>query len=380
MDSSPSDSAPVLSRFRFMTARALLELPRFERCQDLPDDIWCDPARLWTVVFISHRWEQVDEPDPQGRKLGALKRFFLEVERLTTALSTCDAGDEGAERRIALVPTLRQQGTLQAAHLVVRALWSAPKELPESELETVAFLDKVGIWFDFSCLPQAPRSGTEQREFEEAMLHIGALLSDTRVMVLALRTAGDDYLMRGWCLAEAALARASERVDSPLVLRMDALGQRFSVLGEMADRALARWEDPGFTEAAMTVLATAITPTLVHQIAVRESETPEFSLAFSDAQQVVQKFMASATATLLCELAGGGVVDLSRMLPRLMDAHGLICTQAGDRIMVALLVLASTLSREATGHLAIWREALHRFMQGRSLIVTGTSPSRFREE
>src|SRR5262249_9213513 len=60
------------------------------------------------------------------------------------------------------------------------------------------------VWYDYSCLPQEPRTAEEQAVFEEGMSRIGLfqLLGRTAILL----DDADDYLTRAWCTLESLTA------------------------------------------------------------------------------------------------------------------------------------------------------------------------------
>ena len=65
-------------------------------------------------------------------------------------------------------------------------------------------LDRVRLWYDYSCMPQRPRTPEEQRTFEEGLRVLGAYQLVGRTVVLL--DDADDYLGRAWCTLEVLTA------------------------------------------------------------------------------------------------------------------------------------------------------------------------------
>src|SRR5262249_53278315 len=61
-------------------------------------------------------------------------------------------------------------------------------------------LSMVRLWYDYSCLPQEPRTDAEQAEFEEGMGRVGGFQLFSRTAILLDDV--DDYLGRAWCTLE----------------------------------------------------------------------------------------------------------------------------------------------------------------------------------
>jgi hypothetical protein len=111
------------------------------------------------ILFVSHRWDAVDHPDPSGWQLRALIRF---------AKYCMDRGDSDA-----------------------------------------------CIWLDYMSLPQKPRSADEEVIFRSGLEHIRDVLSRLRHHILLVSGSDDNIiedrnlmLKRGWILYETFLVRA----------------------------------------------------------------------------------------------------------------------------------------------------------------------------
>ncbi len=103
----------MFQQYRYISARTLLGLPKLARCQSLPQDSWTPAENLRHFVFISHRWGSQNDPDPSGSQLAALKRMVQRIADIAEAISDERVGVEAAQDRLARVPSLRRQGTLQ---------------------------------------------------------------------------------------------------------------------------------------------------------------------------------------------------------------------------------------------------------------------------
>jgi hypothetical protein len=80
---------------------------------------------LWHVVFVSHRWGSQADPDPTGSQLAALQKLVQRMVEIAEVIFDERFGVEAAKERLARLPSLNQQGTLQAAHMVFRSLAAA---------------------------------------------------------------------------------------------------------------------------------------------------------------------------------------------------------------------------------------------------------------
>lgn len=126
--------------------------------QEMPPEAFITADEIHYAYMLSHRWLEYDHPDRSGGQLAlALPRIW----------------HSPAHRRPA-----------------------GPEPPPES-----------GVWYDFHCLPQAPRTPSEQRQFER---HIdqAVWLTLTGVPVLIFDP-GMEYSTRAWCATEVLGAHRS---------------------------------------------------------------------------------------------------------------------------------------------------------------------------
>ena len=131
--------------------------------------------------------------------------------------------------RLQLVPSLAVEGTLQAEEIARRILGFGPfgsgswgrvgrdtrtmitakfDELRGSgELFRAWLAERIGVWLDYTCMPQRPLLPDEIPEFQRSLRALDSLVASSTVF--ALRTSDDDYPSRGWCAMEFFLG--SER-------------------------------------------------------------------------------------------------------------------------------------------------------------------------
>lgn len=363
----------AVSRFYVLRATDVLRMEIFQRRQDLEVEPMA-PENCHLLLFISHRWETTDHPDPTGKQLAALKSLIHFV------CDACDALSESSiEERLRILPTLRQYGALQAILLVSRLSSSVLSIASSMASQRVHewLPNHIGIWYDFACLPQKPRSNSEHEEVQAALLALPDLLLSEEISLIALRDADDDYESRGWCIAEARLS-SDKMVFTPLVLRLDRLGTMSDqiplVSSDTNDRpasqfraALTAWEDK--TEAAMDpqtcwkiiVLQACTNP---DSIPLPADDSPMLGLS------KIAQFSLTWIILLLTDLARkeGQVVNFSEAILRLLKEKGLQCSDDDDLIYVGLL--AFLWSCEKRTRLAeLFRQCLRRHIKKESLLM-----------
>jgi hypothetical protein len=194
-------------------------------------------------LFVSHRWEATSAPDPTGTAADSIRAFLDCLSMLGAAASLPPA------ERIAIVPSLRVHGLLQAAIALgnqrpfgpsrpakdYATLFSDLRASPTEE-PGAALLDRTTLFYDYSCIPQGINlrdrgNGAPQREVLKQALRQLHLLVDSST-VLSLRRSDDDYGNRAWCAAELAIGQPRWR---HVVLRLDLLGTQVTdaqIMGE----------------------------------------------------------------------------------------------------------------------------------------------------
>ena len=195
-------------------------MDRMLRHQDVKNKVvWlgADEPPL-ALLFISHGWETLANPDPAGRQHKAIQYLLRQVCTCAEAMLV------PREKRLRLVPSLGQEGYLQAEEIVRRALGFGPFSDSQACLvgkEARKILEDqfavhmanegalrewlagvIGVWVDYTCMPQLPLAQDEEVEFRETLRDLDALVESSTIV--ALRHDNDDYTVRGWCASGAA--------------------------------------------------------------------------------------------------------------------------------------------------------------------------------
>jgi hypothetical protein len=373
----------AVSRFYFLAARDVLRMGSFRRRQDLRvEPLAREDCHL--LLFISHRWETPGHPDPTGRQLGALKALIHLVCDACDALSA-----QTDEERARFLPSLRRYGALQALLLVSRL---SPSVLTlGSSIDGKRALEwlpnHIGIWYDFACLPQSPRSSAQEREFQAALLAWPDLLLSEQISLIAVRDEGDDYESRGWCFTEARLSSGS-MVRGPLALRLDRLGTMSSPIKSAATSqsgdaaatrfraALDAWEGAGAADLdaqtcwKIVVAQASIAP---DSLPLAEEDSPVLSLDRMVRPSVT--WVALLMADLLSN--AGRVVSVYAAVLSLLKEKGLRCSDDRDLVYVGLLALLWSCNEQS--RLAeFFRQCLARHINNDGLAARVTVAGGFR--
>jgi hypothetical protein len=222
---------------RFST---LLEEGRFRRLQEVRDKLVRRTEQGSFYCFLSHRWLDPKHPDPDA--LQARFTAWQLFAHLAEAVRVADQRGLHQPRRFSseLGKAVGPRGTDIAESLIVNVLRfaldgdtlhkAAAEVLPlEAELEDFgvanatkdvglkelnrilgdhpilgALTDRIFIWYDYSCLPQPPRDGSDVDLFMKGLEELAAaqIIGRTSIML----DDADDYLSRAWCILEALVA------------------------------------------------------------------------------------------------------------------------------------------------------------------------------
>jgi hypothetical protein len=136
------------------------------------------PPRL--ILFVSHRWETANHPDPQFKQARAL----VSLRELTSkALAENHCPENVSVRTLTRIMRKRDCG-----------------------------IGDVALWYDYSCLPQKiqgrQRSCEETQAFHEALSGlVDIVMMAPCTLILSLRWREDGYESSGWCFFECMIGR-----------------------------------------------------------------------------------------------------------------------------------------------------------------------------
>lgn len=177
-------------------------------------------------LFVSHRWEALDHPDPTGAQLQALNvgltlsvaaallrkdaadalwRTHSGLPELIARFLDAHTGDHPrAIMRAADVPALKKWA--ERIHAAASDTTTESDFLPLARAATesappalAALGQRILVWYDYASMFQSPRTPDEERLFREELLQLNAIQRDAATVVIA----GDQqYLSRAWCFLE----------------------------------------------------------------------------------------------------------------------------------------------------------------------------------
>lgn len=232
--------APDLPGARWVPLTMLIEVGRFHRMQEWADRLVDSVETSNFHCFVSHRWLTPTHPDPDGvqggliawqlvahlceavfvghlRGLSAPRRYNHNINAHVGL-----AGSELAESL--LVNVVRRTLTAETLPLAFEEARSIEEFLEDRGVESAArdpdlaqlrglfatrpllaqCATRINIWYDYSCMPQEPRTAEEQRLFEDGLSQLNALQA-LGVTVVLLDDVSN-YLCRAWCILEAVFA------------------------------------------------------------------------------------------------------------------------------------------------------------------------------
>lgn len=243
-----------LDAMRWLPMEVLLEAGRFPRMQEMAHLLRQGMDDDGFYAFVSHRWLTASAPDPGSRQAASLAwqlvgylaeavrvahQRGLTAPRLYNPHIGFPIGPQGSELAESLLVNLLRpalgggapdhDGESNPAGL--DAVWREVREIDDRvsgpgmvaagardvglhELRALLdecpgvrqLLGRVHLWYDYTCLPQPPRTDGEQELFRAGLETLGPCQVLGTTLVLLDDT--DDYLGRAWCTLEALTGSA----------------------------------------------------------------------------------------------------------------------------------------------------------------------------
>lgn len=236
-----------LPRMDWLPLLTLIGSGRFERYQEWSNSLVTGVLPGTFYCFLSHRWLTPTAPDPDGvqARLTAWQFFSAMCEAVYVAhergvhtprkhseLFSNAVGVAGSELAESLLVNVVRKALDPPALTAVREEILSLQEITADNGVQAAhsdaglarlrglvaghpllggLLSRVCLWYDYSCLPQKPRTPEEQAQFEHGMQQFGLLQALGRTAVLL--DDADDYLSRAWCTLEVLTADLMQNFD-----------------------------------------------------------------------------------------------------------------------------------------------------------------------
>jgi hypothetical protein len=222
----------------WLSVPALVQAGSFPRMQEIRDRLRRGTRPGELRVFVSHRWQHRGHPDHDGRQARtvawrlfgtlchavrvAARRGLHTPRKIAGGIAVGPAGSPLAESVIVTVmrtqlvddDLARAAAEVSSVAGYVDDLGAAQarSDLGLAELRRLlaelpmlrALLARIVVWYDYSCMPQAPRTEDETELFRRTMSRLMSIQASSRTLILLDDTR--DYLGRAWCHYEASIA------------------------------------------------------------------------------------------------------------------------------------------------------------------------------
>ncbi len=223
-------TGPAVGRwFRWSTLRTW---PGWRRGQDAVGE--AVPCGGELALFVSHRWELPDHPDPDGEQFQTLL-CGLSVA-LASAVRLADPGRHQSASGLAELMAASLDVQLKAGWRADRGLrrWARDvvtaarrttdldqlaarlASIDEAQMDTEAggpltrIRERVVLWYDYSSMFQQPRTAEQERTFRAELATLAGVQRGAVTVALA---PGRDYPFRGWCFLELAGSLRDQLVE-----------------------------------------------------------------------------------------------------------------------------------------------------------------------
>jgi hypothetical protein len=377
----------ALQLYRFLNGAQIVKLNQWIRLQDAVAEKPSFPGNGnedCLYIFVSHRWESEHNPDPEQSQLHTIQGFLGLIFECLQALL---AGIEGTDPIQQELPErLDRHGMPQAIYfamlVLLNKIWNEEQllhyqSLSRDERRDYLF-ERIQIWYDFACLPQRPRSQSEEDEFRSSLLHLNDLLRDSRINLISLRDPQDDYEQRGWCYLESVVSSTRSMAAPGMILRTDVTqGQILPSImdtDESRQRELAnafrKWRE--LTERVQD-LSNSLSAVVFSFFAKIQycfwvfpfSQDPfendgEFPCCTRLLRVEHSRMESLLWVDLASKLQGPQPFDLGELIANRMHAINLHCTNGSDIVLCSILLLLASRKVE-TAHSLNWKEALLAF-------------------
>lgn len=212
----------------------LMKVGRFVRHQECDYLKYPDASSM--VVLFSHRWEKPENPDPRGIQYHGAVRFAIQLCMMVcgstpNVFNSVDFSEMIANPKLVNWLTKEYQSFSASLRTPMgMAALQDDKDLPEKSMILGRYLiDTIGLentrkvimdvvviawlmrkldfWYDFSCMPQRPRSAEQEVVFQRELKDLNRYFSEYPTCI---HWSSKD-LKRAWCLMEGLISLRSDR-------------------------------------------------------------------------------------------------------------------------------------------------------------------------
>lgn len=195
---------PYLKHRRFTTWKA----------EDLTASVEEEACPLAIKLFISHRWQTPDDPDPKMTAVATiieyLSRIYMTANNMLDTHSFVArelvAGDglrRAFEKRSLERCTCGSAGWLDVRSLLPSGDIFLTRVDQASRRDFYRLLKHVRVWYDYASLPQARVTPEERAAFDRAFSRLSSVVARSDVLALW----GLESINRAWCLFEVLAGR-----------------------------------------------------------------------------------------------------------------------------------------------------------------------------
>lgn len=212
----------------------LMKAGRFVRHQECDYLKYPDASSM--VVLFSHRWIKNEDPDPKGIQYHGAVRFAIQLCMMVcgstpNVFNSVDFSEMIANPKLVNWLTREYQSFSASLRTPTgMAAFRADEDLPKKSMILGKYLiDTIGVentklvvmdvgviawlmrkldfWYDFSCMPQRPRSADQEVAFQQELKDVPRYFSEYPTCI---HWSSKD-LKRAWCLMEGLISLQANR-------------------------------------------------------------------------------------------------------------------------------------------------------------------------
>ena len=168
------------------------------------------------MLFVSHRWESPEHPDPTGRQLKSIKiglTLSLAASILDKIEGSTLSGLPELFARYFAAQNVNKKILTELKPWAEKIKSIAQETTSDEEFikkaktlrvnQSLKYLkeirNRIILWYDYSSMYQSPRTEEEERTFRYEIKRMNNIQANASTMVLA---ENEDYTRRAWCFLE----------------------------------------------------------------------------------------------------------------------------------------------------------------------------------
>ena len=203
---------------------------KYQDCRSLKK-----PDQRSLILMVSHRWETKDSPDPDRIQFHGVIRFIIRICMMAMR-STPNVFNSVDFSEVSLCPELfkrlvilyqkyvsKFQPKSEIYDILDKHLFHRSQQLARYLMQTIGeqntiivandigplayMMDYFYIWYDYTSLPQAPRTNKEQFYFDQELDKLNQYFSEYYTVIIWSKNS----LKRAWCFLEAIISNSSQK-------------------------------------------------------------------------------------------------------------------------------------------------------------------------